>query len=432
MTDGDLRIHIDYGREGLDVTLPAGLEVYVLDHAHVAPLADPGESIAESLRRPIGALPLAEAARGKHRCCVVISDKTRPVPNRAILPRVFEALNAAGVRDDEITILIGTGIHALPTKGEIEEILGEDLPQRYRVVAHDARNAASNVSIGRTSEGIEVFVDRTYIESDFRIVTGLIEPHFMAGYSGGRKGVCPAVCSYDTVKHFHSVSRLSHPKSWNGYLDGNPVHEMALEVAQMVGVDFLVNVTLDMERRVTGVFAGHLVDAHRAGVEFLRSYAVARVAEPVDIVITTNAGYPLDATFYQANKAMMSAWEIAGPGATVIVAAQCGEGEGGKEFVDLMNRIESPDQIMGVLRTPGFYQIDQWGIQEMCRALERYEIFFICDTVAHDRLRRCGLVPFDSVDAALSAALAKHGAKAKVAVIPRGSYIEARVAGKDS
>jgi nickel-dependent lactate racemase len=426
---GETRIHLAYGREGLDVTIPRGVNLRVLDYRDVAPLDDPVAALATALQRPIASPPLAELARGKKRCCVVVSDKTRPVPNRLILPPIFEALAAAGVGEDRITILIGTGIHGPTTGAALAEALGEEIPRRVRVVNHDAKDPTRNVSIGRTSEGIEVFLDRIYAESDLKIVTGLIEPHFMAGYSGGRKGVCPAICSYDTVQHFHGVERLAHPRTATGALDGNPVHRMALEAARMAGVDFLVNVTLDAARRVTGVFAGDLEAAHEAGVEFLRSYAVATTPAPPDVVVTTGAGYPLDATFYQAVKGMVNGYEIVKAGGIVIVAAQCRDGEGSPEFVDLLDRMRSPAQAMALLRSPGFHQVDQWNLQEMCKVLEKCEVYFVCDAIAPQRLRRCGLHPFASVDEALRAALAKQGANAAVAVIPRGSYVEARVGG---
>ena len=196
----------------------------------------------------------------------------------------------------------------------------------------------------------------------------------------------------------------------------------------MVGVDFLVNVTLDAARWVTGVFAGDVAAAHEAGVAFLRRYAVATVPQPVDIALTGSAGYPLDTTFYQAAKGMLCPYDIVKPGGTAIVAAECAEGEGSAEYRDLLDRIESPEQIMALLREPGFYQIDQWNIQEMCKALARYEVFFVCETIAPERLRRWGVRPFASVRDALRAALAKHGAHATLAAIPKGPYVEARLA----
>lgn len=421
-------VHIDYGRNGLDVSIPGAFQTTILNYGGIQPLPNPSESVLDALRQPIQSQPLSQLAQGKTRCCIVVSDKTRPVPNPILLPVILNELTASGLRDDQITILVGTGIHAPTTGAALEEMLGPEALHRCRVVNHESRNPDQLVSIGRTSEGIEVLINRIYAESDFKIVTGLIEPHFMAGYSGGRKGICPAICSYETVKHFHSVTRLSHPKAATGEIPGNPVHAMSLEVAQMAGVDLILNVTLDTQRNITGVFAGDLVAAHEKGVAFLRSYAQAIAASPFDVVLTSSAGYPLDTTFYQAIKGMVGGCDIVKPGGTVIVAAECADGEGSPEFTEMLNRMTSSRQIMDIMRTPGFYQVDQWNAQELCKALDKAEIYFICsNTVSPQRLRQLCLHPFADVQSALAAALAKHGPRPTLAVIPKGPYVEARL-----
>lgn len=420
-------IHIDYGRSGLDVLIPDEFQTTILNYGNVESIDDPSEAVLDSLRNPIQSKSLAELAKGKNRCCIVVSDKTRPVPNPIILPAILKELNAAGLRDGQVTILVGTGIHAPTTGQALEEMLGPEILRRCCVVNHESRNPEHLVSIGRTSEGIEVLINRIYAEADLKIVTGLIEPHFMAGYSGGRKGICPAICSYETVKHFHSVARLSHPNATTGEIAGNPVHAMALEAAQMAGADFIVNVTLDTQRRITAVFAGDLVAAHEAGVTFLQSYAKALAPEPADVVLTSSAGYPLDTTFYQAIKGMVGGCDIVKPGGTVIVAAECAEGEGSPEFIGMLDHMTSSRQIMDVMRAPGFYQVDQWNVQELCKALDKAEVYFVTGNIRSDRLRQLCLKPFIDVETALAAALAKHGSGATLAVIPKGPYVEAKL-----
>ncbi|MBN1868070.1 nickel-dependent lactate racemase [Candidatus Sumerlaeota bacterium] len=421
-------VRLAYGRRGIEVAIPAGHRIHVLDYGEVEPLTDPTAATAHALEHPIGSPPLREIAQRRRDCCIVVSDRTRPVPNRAILPPILDVLAQAGLDDDRIAILIATGIHS-PTEGPaLEEILGPDLVGRLRVLNHVARDPASCVSVGRTPSGVEAVVNRFYVESDLKIVTGLIEPHLMAGYSGGRKGICPGIASYDTVKYFHGVEILGHPRAMAGCLEGNPVHEEALAVARLAGVDFLVNATLDPERRVTGVFAGDLDAAHLEGVRFLRRHGVATVPEPVDVVLTSSAGYPLDATFYQTNKGMLSGYPIVKPGGTVIVAAECEEGEGSPEFRDLIDRAESPEQIMSLISRPGFYQIDQWAIQETCKSLSKNEVYFVSENLDPERMRRLGVNLYRDPNQALRDALAKHGPSATLAVIPKGPYVETALA----
>ncbi|RKY61235.1 MAG: nickel-dependent lactate racemase, partial [Candidatus Latescibacterota bacterium] len=319
------------------------------------------------------------------------------------------------------TILIATGIHR-PNEGEeLIELLGEEVARDYRVVNHRARVPEEQVLVGHTSKSTPVWIDREYVRAELRVLTGLVEPHLMAGFSGGRKAICPGIAGLETVKIMHGPKVLEHPNAREGVLDGNPFHEEVLEMAHMVGVDFVLNVSLSEDRRITGVFAGDLEKAHLEAVQFVRRQVEAPLPEPADVVLTTSAGYPLDLTFYQAVKGYTAAIPAVKEGGTVVLAARCEEGLGGPEFSELI-RTTTPDELMREIWREDFFVVDQWQAEELCRGLRKAEAFFFSEGVAPEDV--CSWVrPFSSLEEALDEALGKHGPSSKLAVIPEGPYV---------
>ncbi|MBU0608485.1 MAG: nickel-dependent lactate racemase, partial [Armatimonadetes bacterium] len=307
-----MELTLRYGRQGLPVTLPDANVRHVLRMNELPVLPDPARAVREVLADPIASPPLAELAQGRCDAVIVVSDLTRPVPNALLLPPVLETLAAAGLSPERVTILVATGLHRGNTEAELAEMLGpEAMAAGCRIVNHEARDAASHVDLGRTPRGMPVQVDRRYVEADLKILTGLIEPHLMAGYSGGRKAICPGLCSVETVLAWHSAEMLDPDEARAGNLWRNPVHEEALAVADLANDCgsgeprsrvFLLNVVLNEARELTGVFAGEMRQAHLAGMELAERQTKVELAEPVDIVVTTSAGYPLDLTFYQGVK----------------------------------------------------------------------------------------------------------------------------------
>ena len=336
-----MRVHLEYGRTGLDVELPDRNVVGCLQYRPAEPLADPHAAVRQSLARPTGTPPLGELARGRRNACVVISDVTRPVPNQVLLPPILETLEAAGIPRREILILVATGLHRPNLGDELIEMVGPWVAENYRIENHHGQQRDEHTYLGQSPRGLPVWIDSRYVDADLKITTGLIEPHFMAGFSGGRKLICPGLAGLETVRVWHGPDFLEHPNARNGCLDGNPVHEENTAIGRMAGCDFIVNVVIDAQRRILRVVAGDMEAAFLEGVAFAREPVTATLAEPVDIVVTTSAGYPLDTTFYQCVKGMVTALPIVKPGGTIILAASLSEGIGSPEFQRVFD--ENPD-----------------------------------------------------------------------------------------
>lgn len=427
-----MKLTLRYGREGLPIEIPDDLETRVLRLHPLPPLPDEAKALEESLRAPIGSPPLDELARNRESACIVISDVTRPVPNEKLLSPLLSCLHDSGIKEDRVTILVATGLHR-PNEGpELEEMIGARIKDRYRVKNHFARDTRAQTSLGEVPLDLDsngngpgktasVAIDSRYLQSDLKITTALIEPHFMAGYSGGRKLVCPGIASADTILQFHAPAMIGHPKAHAGNLNGNPVHAMSRAAAGLAGVDFICNVTLSEERRITGVFSGDLDQAHTTGIKHVDRQTKVP-CQPSDIVITSCAGYPLDTTLYQAVKGMVGALPAVKKGGTIIIAASMTQGVGSEEFTQMCGTLRSVDDfIERIYNAP--VVIDQWQLQELMQVLQKCEVMVICQSVSDDVLRGCLLTPMPTVEEALKIALNKHGARATLTVIPEGPYV---------
>ncbi len=384
-------------------------------------------AVSCALEEPIGSAPLRQIAGGRSDAVITISDITRPVPNRLILPPVLRVLNECAIPDERVTILVGTGLHRPNTDDEIREMVGEDLQRRVKIVSHVARDESMLVHLGDTRRGTPIWVDRRWVEADLRIATSLIEPHLMAGFSGGRKAICPGLAGVKTMRVMHGPTLLGDERAREGVLDGNPFHEEATEIARRARVDFIVNVALNERREVTGVFAGDLEAAHVVGSEFVAEHATAFLDGPADIVITTSAGYPLDLTFYQSVKAMTAAMPVVKDGGTMIVASACAEGIGSPEFTRLMKETTSVEHFRARLSNPDFFAIDQWQLQEMCKALDKADVLYYTDGLDADTVRDLLVTPISSVEEGLRRAMERHGPDGRIAVIPEGPYVLPRI-----
>jgi lactate racemase len=418
-----LKVTLDYGRTGLSVELPAERVVGPLAMRDVPPLHDPEGAVRAALEDPIGAPALRRIAHGRKGACILICDITRPVPNQTILRPMLEVLREAGFPREETLILVATGLHRPSTDAEKLEMLGEAIVARYRVEDHFGSRLSEHTLVGTSSRGIPGWIDSRYVRADLKIATGLIEPHLMAGYSGGRKLICPGIAALETVKRWHGPELLEHPKADCGILDGNPVHEQNTEIARMAGCDFIVNVTLDSQRRVTSVVAGDMERAFRKGVRFIDGVCRAAVARPVDIVVTSSAGYPLDTTFYQAVKGLTGCLPIVKEGGTIIMAASLSEGLGSPEFQSLFRENPSLDVFMERILGRDYFVLDQWQLEELAKVRRKARVKIVSDGLPPDVLAACFVEPAPSVESALADSLAEYGPEAQVAVIPKGPYV---------
>jgi len=417
------RVKVDYGRSGLEIEVPSSNLLGVLDISNVRPLARQEEAVRNALFEPIASEPLSVLAAGRKSAVIVISDITRPVPNGIIVPPLVDSLEAAGIRREEILIIVGNGLHRPCTRSEIEEMLGGEVPAGLSILQNEARDDESHISVGKTSSGTPVRIHKAYLEADFRIVTGLIEPHAMAGFSGGLKGICPGIAGSETIKGFHSPELLFHPNAREGILEGNPLQEFLDEVRALVPVEFLLNVVIESKRNIAAVFSGNPKAAHRKGCAFAASMATARFDRQADVVITSAAGYPLDATFYQAIKGITAAEPAVKEGGIIIIAAECAEGLGSPDFTGLVERTKSLETFLDELARPDYFVVDQWQLQLLARLAGKVEIYLICSGLPPDSLSHLGIRVFGNAGSAIEEALAEKGTSASFLVVPRGPYV---------
>jgi nickel-dependent lactate racemase len=418
-----MRITLEYGKTGLEVELPANRVVGPLAIKPAPPLDDPNCVLSEKLARPTGSLPLAELARGKKTACIAICDITRPVPNALLLPPILATLEAAGIARENILILIATGLHR-PNEGqEIVELVGSEIAARYRIENHHGKALSEHTFLGTTPKGVPAWIDTRYTSADLKITVGLIEPHLMAGYSGGRKLVCPGIAALETVKVWHGPDFLEHPKADCGFLEGNPVHEENTRIARMAGCDFIVNVTLDAERQITSIVAGDMEQAFLEGVRFIEQVVKATVPAECDVVVTSSAGYPLDTTFYQAVKGLTGALPIVKQGGTIILAASLSEGIGSPEFQRLFRDNDSLSQFMHRILGKDYFVMDQWQLEELAKVRRKAKVKIVSDGLSAETLNSLFVESAPSVEQAVAESLAEYGAAAQIAVIPKGPYV---------
>jgi nickel-dependent lactate racemase len=422
-----MRVALAYGRGRLDLELPDDRHVDLEKHP-VPPLSDAEAAVREALDAPIDSPPLRELARGRADAVIVVSDRTRPVPNAQILPPILDALRAGGLPPEAVAIQVATGLHRPNTPAELDEMLGTELARSLRIVQHDARDAEAHADLGRTEGGIPIRIDRFYLERDLRVLTGLIEPHLMAGFSGGRKAVCPGLAAVETVRVAHGPAMLeSHVGP--GLVEGNPLHAGLLEIQRRARADFLLNVALDRERRLAAVFAGHVEAAHERGMAFVEQEAGVAIDARADAVIASGGGDPLDATFYQAIKGISTASGIVRPGGAILLCASLSEGVGSASFEKLLRECGSPRDFELRLEDDRFFAIDQWMVQHLCQARRRARVLLYTDGLPPEATRELLVEPVPSPAAGIERALAGTGPGARIAVIPQGPYVLATVRG---
>jgi nickel-dependent lactate racemase len=415
-----MRIRLAYGRQGLDVELPDKAPVTVIEPEFVPGLKDERAALSEALNSPLGCPPLRQLVRPSDTVAVVFSDLTRPMPNDRVLPVLLEELARAEVPDNHVVLVNALGTHRPQTEDELKIMLGEAVVNRYRIVQHNAWEETTLAPVGKNRAGRTVRVNRTYLEASVRILTGFIEPHFFAGFSGGPKAVLPGIADVDSILDNHGATMLADPQATWTVTEGNPLWEEMLEIALLTRPTFLLNVTLNQARQITGVFAGDLIKAHQAGCEFARRHALRKVAQPFDIVITSNSGYPLDLNLYQAVKGMSAAARIVKPGGVIIMAAECWDGlPNHGEFKRLLWEASSPEEILARIMTPGFRCHDQWEAQILAQIRQKARVYLYTDGLTEEEIRRSHVLPCPSVEKTVKELL-RSNPQATIAVLPDG------------
>ncbi len=424
-----MKVVLKYGTAGLPVSLPetSGF-LGILAPSAPEPLGDPGGAVARGLAEPIASPPLSALARGRRSACIVVSDITRPVPNKVLLPPVLRTLSDAGIPRERVLILVATGIHRPSSKEEIGSLVGPDIAGSYEVVDHHAKRREDMVEAGRIEGRIPALVNRRYVEADLKILTGFIEPHMWAGFSGGRKSILPGISSIETLRYMHGPEMVAHPRCEYGLLEGNPFHEAGLEVMSMAGADFLLNVTLDASKRITGLFCGHPVEAHLEGCRFLARHCVKELDRPLDFIVTTNAGAPLDCNLYQTVKGMTGAAPVVKRGGDILIASRCGEGAGSAEYRGILDMVDTPAGFLSRLKRKEFFIPDQWCAQETCQVLTDRNVWIHSEGLTPEELRRYHFRPAPDIEECVNRLLETHGPGARWAVVPDGPMLILRIA----
>ena len=410
------QVQLAYGKTGLPVNVPDS--AIVVEPRHLPALADDKAAVLAAMRNPQGTPPLKSMVGKDDTVAIVISDITRPTPNHKLVPWIMEELDH--VPRENFVIINGLGTHRANTQEELAGMLGWDIVNTVRIENHDAFDDAKLVRVGRNSYGSEVYFNKTYVEAKFKIVTGFIEPHFFAGFSGGPKGINPGVAGIKTILDFHNAEMIGHPLSTWGVIEGNILQDAATQNCLMAKPDFMLNVTLNGEKQITGVVAGDVIAAHREGCKFVKETAMYAVDEPFDIVVTTNSGYPLDQNLYQTVKGMSAAAQIVKQGGAIISASECSDGVPDHgNYAKILKMRDTAGELLEMICDPEFCLFDQWQVQVQAMVQLKADCYLF-STLDPQIVKNAKFTPIDCVEATLQQLCQKIGPQVRVAVLPLG------------
>jgi nickel-dependent lactate racemase len=413
-----MQVRLLYGSGGLDVDVPSE-RTTIIEPGFRAPVADPVGALIAATRAPRGRPPLRELVRADQRVAISICDGTRSQPRREMLAAILGEISH--VPPDNIVILIATGTHRGNTPDELEAMLGADLLSRYRVVNHNARDASTLEYVCTTRTGVKVSLNREFLQADVRITTGVVEPHFFAGFSGGPKMVAPGLAAIDTVVTLHDARRIGDPMATWGVTEGNPIHDDVREIAQTVGVHFAIDVTVNRDKKITNVFAGDLFVEHREACAAARADAMQAVPHPFDVVLTSNSGFPLDQNLYQAVKGLSAAARVVKPGGAIIIAGECRDGiPAHGAYAQVLASASSAQGLLDLINSPGYAVPDQWQVQIQAQILTKAQVMMKAGGLQAEQLRAAHLEPIDDVEDAVACALRRAGPDATLCVLPQG------------
>jgi len=426
-----MKVHLPYGRQGLEVALPEQAQVLLPEH--LPALARPEEAVRQALRQPIGSPPLAELVRPAHTVAIVFSDITRPTPNHILLPAILAELAARGVPEENVALVNATGMHRPNTREELVAMLGQEVVDRYRIVQHDARDKGQQAFLRKNERGAEIWINGDYMRADVRILTGFVEPHIFAGYSGGGKAVLPGIAGAEIIMSNHGGPMLAHPRATWCQTEGNPVFEEARRVALATQPAFIVNVTLNERKETTGVFAGELIQAHDAGIAFAERVYLQPLPQRYDIVVVTNMGYPADINLYQSGKGMSVAAQAVKEGGAIVLATECADGLGQEHYGEMLAWRQTPQELLDMVLEPGFAELEQWAIQCQAMVQVRADVY-LYSSLGPEQTRRAHLKHCPDIGETV-AALCKDfrrqnsGKEPSILVMPFGQLAVPRVKG---
>ena len=410
-------IQLQYGQQGLPIEIPSD-NVRVIEPCFLPGLPDEAAEFQAAVRRPIASAPLADLISSSDQVALVVPDLTRPFPANRVLPWLFAELSH--VPPENFTIHLGNGSHRLETDHEISVLLGADIAANYRVINHSACDPSTLELAGRDLDGQPVYFDRDYVQADRRIALGFIEPHLMAGFSGGYKAIMPGIADIDTILRYHNAARIGHPRSTWGLLEHNPTQELIRHNGSLLPVDFCLNVTLNRRREITRFFCGSVIAAHEQGAAFCKETTMIACDRTYPIVITTNSGYPLDQNLYQTDKGLAAAAQIVEEGGLIICASECSDGfPAHGNYRQLLFEHATPRDLLNVILSPGFAVFDQWEAQLHAGICLKARVA-LYSTLLADEVRRAYLEPIEDLNAFIAAEVDRVGRDAPVAVLPEG------------
>jgi len=429
-----MRVRLHYGKSGLNINLPETWDVTVITKREMPVLSDPPSTLRYSLHNPVGSAPLKELVTGKQTICIAICDITRPVPNGVIVPALIEEIQRAGVHKDAITLLVATGLHK-PCEGEeLRDVVGnQEVLNTITIYNHYARNDDDHVFLGRTKQGIPVKIDRRFVTADVRIVVGLVEPHFMAGYSGGRKLIAPGVAHEDTIRSIHAPCVLEMAGVDNCVVDGNPLHDILVEIAQMVGPCYAVNTVIDESRRISFINFGEIIESHLKAVAYARPFTEIPVRTKFPVVLTSGAGYPLDKNYYQTVKGMVAPLAIVEHGGDLFIASECSEGIGSPDFYMSQKKLCEMGiaGFMDTIHEKRFADIDEWETEMLVKAMRVARVSLYSTGIPLTERPLTGVRIIDNLHEALTDCMDRLHEK-RIAVIPEGPYVVPVYTGESS
>ncbi|WP_222004958.1 nickel-dependent lactate racemase [Rhizobium leguminosarum] len=424
-------IALSYGRGHLDITLPPDARPTVIRKQQLPKLADGRAAVIAALHNPVASEPLADLAKSRESACILICDVTRPVPNGLFLRPMIETMISSGIPQEKISVLVATGLHRPNLGDELAELVGDPwVLANVRVENHYARDETAHVDFGYTrTRHTPVKLDRLFAEADLRLATGLVEPHFMAGWSGGRKVIAPGVAHHETIRTFHSARFMEDPLAVQCNLIGNPLHEEQLEIVRMLGEVYALNTVLDENRDLVCVTFGEIIASHQAAVDFVSGATQIPLSRKFSTVITSSAGYPLDKTYYQTIKGMVTPLDILKPGGTLIIASECSEGFGSPEFREAQARLVElgPERFLATLTAKSLAEIDEWQTEMQLKPMRLGSVELYTTGLAGEDRRLTGVGMIDNLQHAIARSITASG-DPDVAVIPEGPYVVPRYA----
>jgi nickel-dependent lactate racemase len=411
-----MKTNLLYGQNGLEVEVSD--DAFIVEPKHLPGLENEIEALKQALKNPIGTAPLKKVVKATDKVAIVISDITRPTPNHKLVPVLIEELNHVPI--ENFVVINGTGTHRDQTREEFIQMLGEWVVDNVRIINNQCHDKETLTNVGRSRFGCDVYLNKEYVEADFRIVTGFIEPHFFAGFSGGPKGIMPGIAGIETIMTFHNARMIGDALSTWGNMQDNPVQEMTREINRMCKPDFMLNVTLNREKEITSVFAGELYEAHDKGCEFVKEHAMIRCEDRFDVVITSNSGYPLDQNLYQAVKGMSAAHKIVKKGGTIIVASECSDGlPSHGNYSKIFELADSPQALLDLINDSNFKMFDQWQVQKQA-VTQVWADVYVYSMLTDEQVEGAMLKPTHNIEQTLEELKQSYGENMSIAVLPLG------------